>query len=104
MGVGDAQHPEGGLHGDLERLAPHAAHRIILRPGQKVTGDLQDRQARQRHVAEATGPALAADRLDGWPKHWLVVWQQRGKLRCLVVVSVQAGKAVRYFLEAEDVR
>ena len=104
MRVGDAQRPEGCLHGDLERLAPHAAHRIILRPGQKVTGDLQDRQARQRHVAEAMGLALAVDRFDRRAKHGTMIRQQRGKLGALVGVSVQAGKAIRYFLKAEDVR
>src|SRR4051812_29603477 len=101
MGVDDPDRREARLNRHLQRQTPHAAPLVAPRPGQQVSGDLQDRQPRQRHVAEAMHPALAVDGLDGRTKHRLMIRQQRGQLPALVGTAVETGKLLRYLLKAE---
>ena len=64
MRVDDPDRTERGPNRDIQRHAPHAARHAGARPRQQMTGDLQHRQPRQRHVAETMRPALAVDGLD----------------------------------------
>ncbi|MBB4381113.1 hypothetical protein GGD61_005793 [Bradyrhizobium sp. SBR1B] len=69
-----------------------------------MIGDLQHRQSRQRHVAEAVKAAHAIYRLDRRSEYRGVAGQQGCELSALIRAIAKSRKIGAHLLEAEHVR